>query len=66
MAELDNIVLEYLRHIRAATDDIRNDVREVVQSIESLENHYVRMSNRLDRMGLRIERIERRLDLTNA
>jgi len=63
MAEIDNIVLEHLRHIRGAIDDVRDDIREMTQGIGSLENQYANMSNRLDRMDMRIER---RLDLTDA
>jgi predicted nucleic acid-binding Zn-ribbon protein len=66
MAEMDNIVLEHLRHIRSAIDDIRDDIREILLGASNLENQYATMSNRLDRMDLRIERIERRLDLTDA
>ena len=28
MAEMDNIVLEHLRHIRGALDDVRDDIGE--------------------------------------
>ena len=66
MAETDSIVLEHLRHIRGATDDLRDDIRKIKQRVGSLENQYANMSNRLDRMDVRIERIERRLDLTDA
>jgi archaellum component FlaC len=66
MAEIDNIVPEHLRHIRRATDDMRDDIREIKQYVGNLENQYANMSNRLDRVDVRIERIERRLDLTDA
>jgi archaellum component FlaC len=66
MADIDNIVLEHLRHIRGAIDDVRDDTRELKQRIGNLGNQYANMSNRLDRMDGRIERIERRLDLTDA
>jgi predicted nucleic acid-binding Zn-ribbon protein len=62
----DSIVLEHLRHIRGAIDDTRDDIREIKQCVGSLEHQYANMSNRLDRMDVRIERIERRLDLTDA
>ena len=66
MAELDNIVLVHLRHIGGAVYDVRDDIREMRQRIGNLEAQYASMSNRLDRMDLRIERIERRLDLQDA
>ena len=31
MAEPDNIVLEHLRHVRGAIDDVRDDIREMKQ-----------------------------------
>jgi predicted nucleic acid-binding Zn-ribbon protein len=66
MVEPDNIVLEHLRHIRGAVDGTRDDIREIKQRIGSLENQYATMSNRLDRMDFRIERIEQRLALADA
>jgi predicted nucleic acid-binding Zn-ribbon protein len=66
MTEQDNVALEHLRHIGGAIDGVREDIREVKQRVGSLEHQYVNMSNRLDRMDVRIERIERRLDLTDA
>ncbi|MDO8347524.1 MAG: hypothetical protein Q7S85_06470 [Rugosibacter sp.] len=38
MAEMDNIVLEHLRHIRGALDDVRDDIREIKQRVGNLEN----------------------------
>lgn len=66
MPNSDNIVLEHLRHIRGAVDGLRDDMREVKQRLGILEHQYASISNRLDRVDLRIERIERRLDLTDA
>jgi hypothetical protein len=65
MAEAENIVLEHLRHIGGAIDDVRDDLRGMKQRLGTLENQYA-MSNQLDRMDIRIERIERRLDLADA
>ena len=66
MADSDNIVLEHLRHIRAAVDDMRDDMREVKGRLGILESQYANLSNRLDRVDGRIERIEKRLNLTDA
>ncbi|MEO8319091.1 MAG: hypothetical protein ABJA75_18880 [Bradyrhizobium sp.] len=63
MAEFDDIVLEHLYHIRDAIDDIRADVREIKRGAGNLKIRYAGISNRLDRMDVRIER---RLDLTDA
>jgi hypothetical protein len=56
MAETDNIFLEHSRHIRGAIDGVRDDIREMKPRVGNLENQY----------AVRIERIERRLDLTDA
>jgi chromosome segregation ATPase len=73
MAETGNVVLEHLRHIRGAIDGLREDMPEVKQRLGILENQcanleiqYASVFSRLDRMDGRIERIERRLDLTDA
>jgi septation ring formation regulator EzrA len=66
MTEPESIVLEHLRHIRGAIDGVRDDTREIKQGVGNLENQYASTSNRLDRMDVRIGRIERRLDLTDA
>ena len=66
MADSDNIVLEHLRHIRGAVDGLRDDMREVKSRLGILESQYANLSNRLDRVDGRIERIEQRLNLTDA
>jgi hypothetical protein len=66
MTEIDNIVLEYLRHIRSAVDGLRDDMREVKGRLGILESQYANLSNRLDRLDARVERIERRLDLVES
>jgi predicted nuclease with TOPRIM domain len=66
VAETDNIVLEHLRHIRAAVDGLRDDMREVKGRLGILESQYASLPNQLDRMDGRIERIEQRLSLVEA
>jgi len=73
MAEMDNIVLEHLRHIRGAVDALRDDMREVKQRIGTLEREVAHvhvkvaeLSERVDRVADRLERVEKRLDLTDA
>jgi predicted nucleic acid-binding Zn-ribbon protein len=66
VAETDNIVLEHLRHIRAAVDGLRDDMREVKGRLGILESQYASLPNHLDRMDGRIERIEQRLSLVEA
>ena len=59
-------MLEHLRHIRSAVDGLRDDMREVKGRLGILESQYANLSNRLDRVDGRIERIERRLNLADA
>jgi hypothetical protein len=71
MADIDNIVLEHLRHIRGAVDALRDDMREVKHRVGSVEREVVHvkvaeLSERVDRLSDRLERVERRLDLTEA
>jgi predicted nucleic acid-binding Zn-ribbon protein len=66
MTEPDDIVLEHLRHVRGATDDARDDIREIKQRVGDLEDQYAARSNRLDRVDVRLERIDRRFDLSGA
>jgi hypothetical protein len=65
-ADPENIVLEHLRHIRRGVDDLRDDMQEVKARLGILENQYASLSNRLDRLDLRVSRIETRLELTDA
>ena len=60
MAEADNVVLEHLRHIRSTVDGLRDDMREVKGRLGILESQYANLSNRLDRLDGRVERIEQR------
>jgi predicted nuclease with TOPRIM domain len=66
MADGDNVVLEHLRHIRSAVDGLRDDMREVKGRLGILESQYASLSNRLDRLDGRGERIEQRLNLADA
>ena len=69
MIETDNIVLEHLRHIRGAVDAMREDVREVKHCVGSLEREvahvHVKVAELSERVD-RLERVEKRLDLTDA
>jgi hypothetical protein len=66
MPDPDSIVLEHSRHIRGTVDGLRDDMREVKGRLGILESQYASLSNRLDRMDGRIERIEQRLSLVEA
>ena len=62
----NNLVLEHLRHIRGAVDEIRLDTRELKSRIGILEQQYASVSNRINRIEDRLERIERRIGLADA
>jgi hypothetical protein len=80
MDEPNDFVLEYLRYIRQAVDDLKVEfsgfkLRQTAteQSIlalrrdtVSLEEAIVRQTIRFDGIEKRLERIERRLDLVDA
>jgi hypothetical protein len=69
----DNIVLEHLRHIRAAVDGLALRVDEIISRIGHLERGvaqlHVQMADtngRLDALTARVSRIETRLGLVEA
>jgi hypothetical protein len=66
MTDKESIALDHPRHIRGAVDGVRDDMREVKGRLGILESQYANLSNRMDRLDARIERIERPLELTGA
>jgi len=71
--QVENLILDHLRHLRGGVDALREDMREVKTRLGILENQYANLesqyasvSSRLDRLDARVERIERRLDLADA
>ena len=64
--ELEDLVLEPLRYIRAKVDKIDDDVMDLKRRATSLEAQYANQSVRIDRIEMRLDRIERRLDLAPA
>jgi uncharacterized coiled-coil protein SlyX len=78
--EIDNLVLEHLRHIRGRVDQIAEDVSDLKHRMTSLEGTMslvkrevaygdeavARHQVSLDRLSARIARIERRLDLDDS
>jgi hypothetical protein len=66
-AEVTNeLLLETLKAIQGTLMRLVDDIHEVKERLGILEMQYASLSNRMDRMDLRIERIERRLDLQEA
>ena len=69
-AEEHNLVLEHLRHIRARVDRTAEDVQDLKVRMASIETKLAHMHaddvnqiHRIDRIEVRLERIEQRLDL---
>jgi hypothetical protein len=70
---VENLVLEQLRHIRRAVDELRLDMIEVKSRVSTLEQVQGQiltllgtMNHRMDRFDERLARIERRLDLVET
>jgi predicted nuclease with TOPRIM domain len=62
----NNLVLEHLRHMPGALDELRLDMREVKSRLSALEQQYATISNRVDRVDDRLSRIETRVGLADA
>ena len=62
----ENVVLEPLRAIRSAQDRHSDDLREIKGRLGILEQQYVSLSTRVDRIDDRMARIEKRLELVEA
>jgi len=71
--EIDNIVLEQLRHIRAGVDGLRETIADHGVRLSAIEEHtgqelvqLAALNKRMDRFDERLSRIERRLELADA
>jgi hypothetical protein len=71
--ETDNLVLEHLRHIRGAVDDIRAEMKHFIMRMGLAERNVVSLhvadasqNVEIDRIKERLARIERRLELTEG
>ena len=78
MENVDNLILEHLRAIRTDISGMRDDIREVKQRISNVEvgigslkrdtadlyTENAAQHMRYDRLAERIEKIEKRLELT--
>ena len=66
-AEVTNeLLLETLKAIQGTLTRLVDDIHEVKERLGILEMQYASLSNRMDRMDLRIERIERRVGLVEV
>jgi hypothetical protein len=69
----ENLILDRLCRIDGRLDTIQNDIRESKERLGHLERgqaelalQYAILSTRVDRIDLRLQRIERRLDRADA
>ena len=66
-AEVTNdLIYETLKTMQGTLMRLVDDMHEVKERLGILEMQYASLSNRMDRMDLRIERIERRLGLVEV
>ena len=61
--ELTNLILPMLRDIRSVLGKIAEDVADLKLRVGMLEAGYASASLRLDRIDIRLERLEKRLGL---
>ena len=61
--EPDGIVLRYLRRIDEKLDRLGEDISDLKGRMTSVVEGLVGIHRRLDRLGLRVDRIEKRLDI---
>ncbi|PZR87895.1 MAG: hypothetical protein DLM68_08025 [Hyphomicrobiales bacterium] len=70
MAEVENLVLDHLRHTRGQLDRMEHKLEDVIARLgrpeRAVADHSVQfaaINSKLDRLGARVTRIEKRLDL---
>jgi len=71
--ERTNLVLEHLRRIDRKVDGLSNDMQQVILRLGSIERHVsglnvsdVNQNAEIDRIKVRLDRIERRLELSDS
>lgn len=71
--KIDNIVLEHLRYIRSAIDELRQENKDVKfrlgvseRRLISVQDILVQHSAQFDRLNGRLDRIEQRLALVDG
>jgi archaellum component FlaC len=64
--EPDSIVLAILRKIDQRTERMAEDIQDLKVRVTSVEEGLAGVHRRLDRLDHRVERIEKRLELSDA
>ena len=62
----DNIVLALLRKIDQRTERMAEDLQDLKTCVTSVEEGLAGVNRRLDRLEFRVERIEKRLELSES
>ncbi|QQN61746.1 hypothetical protein JIR23_19150 [Bradyrhizobium diazoefficiens] len=62
----DNIVLAILRKIDQRTERMADDLQDLKTRVTAVEEGLAGVNRRLDRLEIRVDRIERRLELSDA
>jgi archaellum component FlaC len=62
----DNIVLALLRKIDQRTERMAEDLQDLKTRVTSVEEGLAGVNRRLDRLEYRVERIEKRLELSET
>ena len=63
--EPDNIILQYLRPFDEKLDRVIDEMLDVKVRLTAVEEGLAGVNRRLDRLEIRVERIEPRLDLVD-
>jgi tetrahydromethanopterin S-methyltransferase subunit G len=68
--DTSNVVLEHLRYIRTRLDSVETAVQQLTMRFSAVEGHIAAdhvneavQNSEIDRLKLRVDRIERRLEL---
>ncbi|WP_020185827.1 hypothetical protein [Methylopila sp. 73B] len=64
--EPDNLVLAMLRRIDETTQRTRDDIVDLKVRMTAVEEGLAGVNRRLDRLEIRVDRIERRLELSDV
>jgi len=64
-AEPDSIILQYQRRFDGKLDRVVDEMLDVKVRLTAVEEGLAGVNPRLDRLEIRVERIERRLDLVD-
>ncbi len=65
MTDIEDSIVEHLRHLPTAMDDLGDDMRVVKSRPGHLEEQYAFLSRPLNRLDKRMERVKRRLELVD-